>query len=483
VIIPYRGRLADASGLPIADGAYDFAFALYEDESGGEPLWSEAQEGVLVTNGAFVAPLGSVQPLVPDVLGGEERWLAVAVRGPGEAGFTALTPRQHLSAALPAAPASPTNGAACPHDHWGEDWTGSGQGLYLGSSDGFGLLARGYPAIYAESGLSQVTAPTGSIGVYGYAADTGVYGWGTNFGVGGVSTQGIGVNGVSDQGIGVKGVSTTKDGVVGQTAGSGKSGVYGSHTDTGYGVAGRSKYGCGVHAAGQDAMCGDLQLGGSAGIIVADGAPDADLWIKSNRHVLVRLDTNNDDSTFGFLVEDWNGNQLFSVDNNGDLTASGSKAGYVVDIAQNDDSVSLERGDVVIISGAGPAVLGQNPVIKVRRATAAQAGAVIGVVAKRYIPVAAQSTDASAGRAQSSEDNAIAPEGYLTVVTLGSFEAIKVDASHGAIQPGDLLVASPNPGHAMRATSPEPGTIVGKALGALDASQGTGVIPVVVTLH
>jgi hypothetical protein len=44
-----------------------------------------------------------------------------------------------------------------------------------------------------------------------------------------------------------------------------------------------------------------------------------------------------------------------------------------------------------------------------------------------------------------------------------------------------LLVASPNPGYAMRADSPQPGTIIGKALGEL--RDGTGVIPVIITLQ
>ena len=59
----------------------------------------------------------------------------------------------------------------------------------------------------------------------------------------------------------------------------------------------------------------------------------------------------------------------------------------------------------------------------------------------------------------------------------------KVDASYGAIGPGDLLTTSATPGHAMRAgTTPEAaGAIVGKAMADLD--EGTGVIPVLVTLH
>ena len=78
-------------------------------------------------------------------------------------------------------------------------------------------------------------------------------------------------------------------------------------------------------------------------------------------------------------------------------------------------------------------------------------------------------------------DGRIAPGDLLIIVTLGSFKAVKVDASFGAIAPGDLLVASPNLGYAMRATSPAPGTILGKALGALD--KGTGLIPVILNLQ
>ncbi|HEX9732766.1 MAG TPA: hypothetical protein VGG06_12355 [Thermoanaerobaculia bacterium] len=49
---------------------------------------------------------------------------------------------------------------------------------------------------------------------------------------------------------------------------------------------------------------------------------------------------------------------------------------------------------------------------------------------------------------------------------------VKADASYGAIRPGDLLVASPTPGHAMRAADPAPGTVIGKALEALEGDTG-----------
>ena len=58
-----------------------------------------------------------------------------------------------------------------------------------------------------------------------------------------------------------------------------------------------------------------------------------------------------------------------------------------------------------------------------------------------------------------------------------------VSAENGPIQPGDLLVSSSTPGHAMKGTdhSLMLGAIVGKALEPL--SEGTGVIQVLVTLQ
>ena len=57
----------------------------------------------------------------------------------------------------------------------------------------------------------------------------------------------------------------------------------------------------------------------------------------------------------------------------------------------------------------------------------------------------------------------------------------KVDAGYGAIEPGDLLTVFPTRGHAMRSEDAEPGTIVGKALQALEA--GVGMILVLVMLR
>lgn len=168
--IPYSGYLSDQTGQPVADGAYDLAFALYASATGGEPTWSEMHEGVKVQSGAFAALLGSVTPLAQEALDGA-RYLEVSVRGPGETEFTLLSPRQELSMATAvnqAGATSATNGLSCSHTHMNEAWSGSGNVLILqGNSDG-------YATLYVRD-----TSPNGGYGVYG-RSDRGaaLYGYG-----------------------------------------------------------------------------------------------------------------------------------------------------------------------------------------------------------------------------------------------------------------------------------------------------------------
>jgi len=159
----------------------------------------------------------------------------------------------------------------------------------------------------------------------------------------------------------------------------------------------------------------------------------------------------------------------------GNLTVTGAKSGYVVDIAQNDGLDNIEAGDLVVITGYAPAVVGNIPVPKVKKASTAYATGVMGVVDAHYVN-------------GTMLDNLVSPGEYLSVVTLGAFRLVKVDTSNGSIVPGDLLVASgTNPGYAMHAQLVNlngvpiaPAGVVGKALGSLNS--GTGTIPVLVTL-
>ncbi|MBU1749618.1 MAG: hypothetical protein KKA73_18190, partial [Chloroflexi bacterium] len=63
-------------------------------------------------------------------------------------------------------------------------------------------------------------------------------------------------------------------------------------------------------------------------------------------------------------------------------------------------------------------------------------------------------------------------EGYVPLAVAG-IVPVKASAENGPIQPGDLLVASATPGHAMKASpNPPVGTVIGKALAGLDAGSG-----------
>lgn len=87
-MLNYQGRLAQASGQPVADGVQTLTFALYEQQSGGAPLWSETQQ-VQVSGGLFHVLLGSVA-LLPDAAFAGNTWLETRVSG------TALTPRTRI---------------------------------------------------------------------------------------------------------------------------------------------------------------------------------------------------------------------------------------------------------------------------------------------------------------------------------------------------------------------------------------------------
>ncbi|GAB4505940.1 MAG: hypothetical protein Kow00123_00780 [Anaerolineales bacterium] len=86
----YQGRL-NAGGSP-AEGIYDFKFTLYDDASGGTQVGSTVvKDDVGVSRGLFAVELD-----FGDVFRGQAVWLEVAVKGPGDAAFTTLAPRQAL---------------------------------------------------------------------------------------------------------------------------------------------------------------------------------------------------------------------------------------------------------------------------------------------------------------------------------------------------------------------------------------------------
>ena len=132
-----------------------------------------------------------------------------------------------------------------------------------------------------------------------------------------------------------------------------------------------------------------------------------------------------------------------------------------MDIARNAGPDELELGDVAAVVGVDGPVLGEIPVMRIVKATADNASAVVGVVDQRFLvqqdEEGEQFVQPDGDAASYAAGTGVQAEEYVSIVTLGAYKQIKVDASFGSIQPGDLLTPSPNPGYAMRAADPEAG--------------------------
>ena len=90
----YQGRLDDGVGQ--ASGIYDLRFTIFDVASGGTQQGdSLTNAAVTVSNGLFTVALD----FGPGVFTGADRWLEIAVRTNGGGDFTALTPRQKITAA------------------------------------------------------------------------------------------------------------------------------------------------------------------------------------------------------------------------------------------------------------------------------------------------------------------------------------------------------------------------------------------------
>ena len=300
--VPYYGQLNNDQGGAAADGLYDFRFALYGAETGGEPLWSEAQAAVPVKSGMFALSLGSAVPIPEAILGRRGQWLEIEVRGPVESEYATLAPRHLLSLGGLTAPSSPSADAACAHDHIGETWNATANW----SAAGFKINNNGTgPAVWVVN-----TGGGNALRGDGYGTSIGVFGEGAN-------APGIVGHGISS------------DGVEGNSDGSMKSGVYAHHEGEyfGYGVYATSNNGRGVQAF--------------------DGGPEPDDSYAVYAEGDIKL---SDDLT----VDD-------TLNVYGYASFSGGKTGFVVDVAQNDEAVPLQSGDLVANQRLRRARAGRDP--------------------------------------------------------------------------------------------------------------------------
>jgi hypothetical protein len=439
--IGYQGMLTDSAGVPL-DGMYAMRFHLFRQPTGGTPVSDSGVLEVMVNGGLFDIGLDVPQ----SVFDGSQLWLSVTVEE------EALSPRQQIRPAPYAMSLRP--GATVMQG-------ATGTALQVESAEGIGLQAAGQ--VYGLYGTTTgTTQGSGYGGFFESGTGIGVMGRSTAFSTAS-NLYAPGVAGYSQRGVGVLGQAATGFGVYGTSDGSGLGGVgraygiYGASSSTtqGAGYGGYFESSTGIGVAGRSTALPTVSN------LYAPG-----VYGYSNNGVGIMGEAGNG---IGSIAGYFQGNVI--VD--GNLIVTGNKTGYVVDIALNDGIAPLVQGDLVIVTGVTDPLVGNIPVPRVCKTTAEASTAVIGIVDTAY------RTDESG--VFFTADGPIHPGDYLGVVTLGVFGTLKVDAIYGEIQPGDLLVSSPTPGHAMRAENPPRGTVVGKALSAL--AEGRGVIAVLVTLQ
>jgi len=262
------------------------------------------------------------------------------------------------------------------------------------------------------------------------------------------------VNGISAGGVGVRGVGAT--GVEG--AASSGVGVNGTASLTsGTGVRGSSPGGDGVRGLGMIGVHGVGQIVGvwAEGGMLSSGNVSCNQAGHCGTGIQPVLDVRN--ATIGNLIVARSGTpstDVFRVNGNGSVFANGDYSAGGADVAEYVPATeALAPGDVVEID----AVNGQA----LRLSSHSNNSAVAGVISTRpglTLNGLESEQEASKGMAR---------------LALSGRVPVKVTAENGTIRAGDLLVSSSRLGHAMRAPeNPKAGTVIGKAMEALDGESG-----------
>ncbi len=205
--------------------------------------------------------------------------------------------------------------------------------------------------------------------------------------------------------------------------------------------------------------------------------------VPSNNDMLQIMVADGSADDFQFIECQRSADVKFKVEGNGNVFADGSYTSPAADFAEmiavSSGASRVEPGDVLVIDSSNP----RSTVKSVQPRSTLVAGiystkpGFIGSERDWDKPIAGGDGE-NIGTYTLGDMAAEFNEIPLAVVGI---VPCKVSAENGAIRPGDLLVTSDTPGHAMRDDDPKVGTVLGKALGSL--TSGTGVIKVLVTLN
>jgi hypothetical protein len=206
----------------------------------------------------------------------------------------------------------------------------------------------------------------------------------------------------------------------------------------------------------------------------------------SNDLLEMQIPTGSSTASQYIECQESNGDVNFRVDGGGEIFSDvglTTPADFAEMIQVTSGAESVVPGDVVVIDPLNP-----RAVVK---SSGARSSRVLGVYSTKPGIVGSErewDVEAPEGSTEALQGERIVLDrsdmarlyGEVPVAMIGIVPT-KVSAENGPIRPGDLLVTSGTPGHAMRDDHPLAGTVVGKALESLDS--GTGTIRIAVALQ
>lgn len=461
----YQGQLLKNGNA--YTGAADFVFRLYDDPAAGTQVGSDVSvNGVTVSSGLFNVDLD-----FGPVYTGTALWLDIRVQTAGDGGLTTLTPRVALTATPFAQYALNAPGGG------GSQWVNGVNGIHYTGHVGVGTAATSNHFLRVESGTTNSNTAYFSSNNAAYPAlyvrqfGTNGYGFFDDTSARHYLYGNLGI-GTADPGMPLDVVSTVSAGgrIVGHgnhfipIPGEGVRAALFVHGNTGTGFGGASMGG--VYASSTDGravtgfsqndwgVSGDCLASGTFGVL---GTPNEGVFgfTPNTTKPAARFNA----PSGGVAIE---ANGLAKVKTLQIL--GGADLAEPFDVSVSDES-GPEPGTVVVIDPASPGDLRVSD----RAYDARVAGVISG--ARGLAP----------GMLMHAEGDEHA-SGVHPVALTGRVWC-KVDADHGAVEPGDLLTTSPTPGHAMKASDAtlRGGAVIGKAMTALEA--GRGLVLVLVSLQ
>jgi len=499
--ITYQGMLTDAAGNPLT-GTYTMTFKLYGVSSGGSALATDTHT-VQSLKGVFTTQITADTSFFD----GRALWLGIKVGADAE-----MTPRQEIQPVPYSLSLRP-----------GAKIMGSFPGFILDvSNNGSGIIVKTFATINSP-GVVAITTGAFSPGVVANTTNTsspGVYSITTGAFSAGVHTKTLNSNssgvltettGAFSPAVNANTTNTSSPGVYLITTGAFSPGVHARTKNTnspGVLTETTGAFSAGVHTktlnsnssgiltettgAFSPAVNANTTNTSSPGVyLITTGASSPGVHAKTkntNSHgVLTETTGNSSSGVIAVTTGPFShgvGGRAYGINSNGVVAYSEQSQAIWAQTNRSDHKYGLMTPDWIRALGYET---GESDIAEYMPITGdVTSGTVLVIGADGKLQTSTTSYDTGvAGIVSTAPGMSLGVKeggnpGEALIAVAGRVPC-KVDATSAPIHAGDLLTTSDNPGYAMKATNPQIGTILGKAMGTVES--GTGTIDVLVTLQ